>query len=395
MRHPLTALPQMMALTQVPLLSWPIAWQSAKSGSPGSNSSLNGSAAQAAPAPIPEKYRQSLQQECLTRNNRFLRGLNRYVRSTAAGPQPNPSESIPSPYGTLHLYRSHKAEARRRPLIFCIPSLINKYYILDLTPETSLMQAVNEMGFDAAMVEWNLPTEADAGKDIAAYVSDVLALLQAQWEHIDRPIIALGYCMGGILATALAQLFERVQGLVLLAAPWDYAEYPLARVPQAQQARWRELIQQEPLYSADAVQTLMILANNNRLYKRFARFADATDPEEIQQFVALEHWANDGMPLTQRVAEECLLEWPVENPLLNGEWAVEGEKIRPESLKIPALAALPQRDAIVPEAVSRPLAQTLPNCDITQPCGGHVGMVAGDCRIELQRALNGWLKRGF
>lgn len=385
MKHPLTALPQMVALTQVPLLSWPIALPSANGASPGSNSSSNGSAA------LPPKVMEALQRECLKRNQLFLRGVNRYARSTAPGPQSSAKKSVVGQYGTLHLYPSADPDARRRPMFFCVPSLINKHYILDLTPETSLMQAINAMGFDAAMLEWPTPRAEQADKSVADYVIDMMGLLQEQWEHIDRSLIMLGYCMGGILATAVTQLFERVRGLVLLATPWDYAQYPLATLQPDMRERWRRQIQTRPLYHADAVQSLMLLVNNDRLYKRFCRFAEMTDPEEMQHFVALEHWANDGMPLTQTVAEECLLDWPQNNPLAQGRWQVEDVIIRPEAIRVPVLAALPRKDAIVPEAVARPLAEALQDCTIATPCGGHVGMVAGTCRHELHKALQQWL----
>src|SRR3546814_9428720 len=37
-----------------------------------------------------------------------------------------------------------------------------------------------------------------------------------------QPIYVVGYCMGGLLATALAQLNPNVKRLILLATPWDF-----------------------------------------------------------------------------------------------------------------------------------------------------------------------------
>lgn len=342
-------------------------------------------------ASIPSALQESLQQESLKRAKQFLRGLNRYSRSLAAGPSPSPCRSHATPQGTLHFYFSDDAKAKRRPLIFCIPSLINRHYILDLTPQNSLVRRLNGMGFDAVILEWPEPTDADADKNMAAYVLDVLTLLQAEWEQINRPILALGYCIGGIVATALARLFERVQGLMLLATPWDYQHYPLAKMAENPHSQWHRQISEDPLFSAEAIQTLLYLANGERLFKRFSRFTDATAQEEMERFVALEHWAQDCLPLTRALALESLVEWPKQNLLAKGQWQVQGEVIDPAQITVPALAALPKKDVIVPDAVARPLADALPDCRILQPCGGHVGMVAGSCRKELESALNEFL----
>ncbi|EQD41214.1 Poly-beta-hydroxybutyrate polymerase, partial [mine drainage metagenome] len=37
-----------------------------------------------------------------------------------------------------------------------------------------------------------------------------------------RPIYLVGYCMGGLMATALAQITQKIKGLVLLATPWNF-----------------------------------------------------------------------------------------------------------------------------------------------------------------------------
>lgn len=387
--HPLLAMPQMMTLIQYQLMSWPVGLSSANGKSAPWKSSSNTA------WPISPTLLQKLQQESLRRNKRFLQGVERYRSSPLPAPQTSQNKTIRSKNGNLHFYYSKNETAKQRPLIFCIPSLINRYYILDLNTQSSLMRYINQLGYDALLLEWPIPTPENADKNAASYVLDTLQLLQEQWEQIDRPLIMLGYCMGGILALAIAQLFERVTGLVLLATPWNYGRYPLARLTSAQRNSLESYIDAHPLFSADNIQTLIYLSNSYRLYRRFSRFASMRDEEAIEQFVMMEHWANDGVPITRALARECLLEWPQHNTLARQEWDVAGERITPDTLALPALVVLPSHDQIVPEKSARPLSNALVGSHTIQPQGGHVGMVVGPHRQELHGHLANWLTRNF
>lgn len=383
--HPLCGLPLMMGLVQSQLMSWPIGLSYANNGSPLSKfSSANGQT-------LPPNYSQALHKEALQRNSQFVSGVLKYIHSPLPGPQPSASQ----PIGDLHYYASPHPVAKNRPAILCIPSLVNRSYILDLSPQTSLIRYLNNQGFDCYLLEWPLPNKADAEKKFEDYLLWLLDLLQQRWAEIDRPLIGLGYCMGGLMAVALAQLFPRVQSLVLLATPWDYTQYPLAQLTSEQEKLLDSWVEAEPLFQAEALQLLLYMANPYRLYQRFSRFAQEKCKESIASFVALEHWANDSIPITRALARECLIEWPRRNSVASGKWRVAGEVINPTALKIPALVAIPLHDHIVPACVSEPLGKLLPQATIITPHAGHVGMIAGMRRRELWDGLGEWLTHLF
>jgi polyhydroxyalkanoate synthase len=381
MTHPLYGLPLLQGLVQSQLLSWPIGLR---------HSPLcNATSLPAVPPTLPAAYLHALHQESMRRSHLFSQGVLRYRHSPHQGGEQLSPHHIW--HENLHFYPSSQAIARRRPLILCIPSLVNKHYILDLKADASFIEHLNALGFDCLLIKWPIPSEQDATKNLADYVIILLELLQAHWDRINRPLIGLGYCMGGIIALALAQLFPMVKGLALLATPWDYQHYPLAHFSTPQQTLLTEWIDEAPLFSSEALQMLLYFAHPYRLYQRFSRFANETNEEVIASFVALEHWANDGIPITRAIARESLLEWPQQNPFMQQQWKVAGERITPQRLTIPTLIAIPMQDHIVPATVSEPLAASLPHATLIRPQAGHVGMIAGLKRHSLWQPLGEWL----
>eukprot|EP00899_Mesostigma_viride_P016925 jgi/Mesvir1/25233/Mv20301-RA.1 len=90
--------------------------------------------------------------------------------------------------------------------IFILPPWINKYYILDLSEENSLIKWLVENNFQVFLVSWVNPTKELADKDFEDYLHQgVIEPL----EHIQKlgfeKVNAAGYCIGGtLLAIALS-----------------------------------------------------------------------------------------------------------------------------------------------------------------------------------------------
>ena len=125
---------------------------------------------------------------------------------------------------------------------------------------------------------------------------------------------------------------------------------------------------------------------------RFA--AMAPDSREARDFILLEDWLNDGVPLTAKVARESLFGWYADNTTGRGEWRVAGTTIDPGRFLKPALALIPSGDRIVPPASALALADGLPRARKRVTTAGHIGMVAGtrartNCYGYLARWISG------
>ena len=95
-----------------------------------------------------------------------------------------------------------------KPILF-IPPWINKYYILDLTPEKSLVRWLISQGFTVFMISWRNPDARMAEKDWGNYLLEgPMAALDAITKITNCSSVHLvGYCIGGtLLACALAYM---------------------------------------------------------------------------------------------------------------------------------------------------------------------------------------------
>src|SRR5262249_13639989 len=108
--------------------------------------------------------------------------------------------------------------------VLVIPSLINRAYILDLSPEKSLLRFLASQGLRPLLIDWGRPDAPERGFTLTDYIAGRLeAAAAAAVEIVGGPLGVVGYCMGGLLALALAQRCPRVvKALALLATPWDF-----------------------------------------------------------------------------------------------------------------------------------------------------------------------------
>ncbi|HKF61821.1 MAG TPA: alpha/beta fold hydrolase [Dongiaceae bacterium] len=272
------------------------------------------------------------------------------------------------------------------PPVLVVPSLINRAYILDLLPERSFMRFLAERGFRPFLVDWQAPGEAERHFDLADYVLGRLAgaldaVIEVCGPRSSPGVILVGYCMGGTLALGLAQhRASDLAGLALLATPWDFhAE----RVEQAELLA-ALLPGYEPVLGVlgelpiDMIQALFAALDPSLVLRKFLGFA-GLDPasEKARQFVALEDWLNDGVPLAASVARECLGQWYGANATARGAWRLRGHAVLPQRIKTPSLAVIPDQDRIVPPGSALALAEVLPDCRVLRAPTGHIGMMSG------------------
>jgi polyhydroxyalkanoate synthase len=104
-------------------------------------------------------------------------------------------------------------EVHARPLLV-IPPWINKYYVLDLQPENSMMRWMVEQGYTVFVISWVNPDTALGNKRFEDYLMEgpLAALAAIEAATGEKEINAVGYCLGGtLLSIALAYLKAKKQ----------------------------------------------------------------------------------------------------------------------------------------------------------------------------------------
>ena len=108
-------------------------------------------------------------------------------------------------------YKPLTAKVHERPMLF-VPPCINKYYILDLQPENSVIRYTVEQGHRTFVVSWRNPDESLKDKTWDDYIEHgpIAAIHTVQAITGAETLNTLGFCVGGtILSTALAVLAAR------------------------------------------------------------------------------------------------------------------------------------------------------------------------------------------
>lgn len=127
-------------------------------------------------------------------------------------------------------YRPLTAKVHARPMLF-VPPCINKYYILDLQPDNSVIRYTVEQGHRTFVVSWRNPDESLKAKTWDDYIEQgpIAAIHTVQAITGAETLNTLGFCVGGtILATALAVLAARGEqpaaSVTLLTTLLDFAD---------------------------------------------------------------------------------------------------------------------------------------------------------------------------
>jgi len=344
----------------------------------------------------PKTFAAALEAEIRARFDQLAAGIDSYRQHPLRRTLPEPP--VLWQEGTTRLL-DYRAAAGGGPVLLAVPSLINRAHILDLTAERSLMRALAAAGTRPLLVDWGAPGDAERDFSLTDYIAGRLEqTLDRVLSEVGGPVVLLGYCMGGLLAVALAQRRRRdLAGLVCLAAPWDFhAERPSqARLLGASLSLLEPLLRNLGELPVDAIQALFAGVDPLQVIRKFVGFAGLDpDSERARLFVAVEDWLNDGVPLAAPVARECLAGWYGANTPAGGRWRVAGEVVDPGALDLPSLVVIPDQDRIVPPASAEALARVLPRAEALRPAAGHIGMIVGGAAVErLYKPLIDWLSR--
>jgi polyhydroxyalkanoate synthase len=257
------------------------------------------------------------------------------------------------------------------PPLVLVPSLINPPRILDLDEQVSLTGAIARMGRRVLLLDWGKATERSFS--VAGHVEQLLVPLL---RSIGEPVALVGYCLGGTMAIAAANLVP-VERLATIAAPWRFAAYPEAS-KKALADMWRHsqaAAEQLEALPMEVLQAAFWSLDPERTVRKFAEFG-RLDPgsADARRFVELEEWANEGEPLPYPAARELI------EDLFGKDLPGSERWIGSDRLTIPTLHLTAEHDRIAPAA-------TAPMGDKVAIRSGHVGMIVGSAREQLHEAL--------
>ncbi|MEQ8201072.1 MAG: alpha/beta fold hydrolase [Syntrophomonadaceae bacterium] len=279
--------------------------------------------------------------------------------------------------------------------VFLVYALINKAYILDLTPGSSLVEHLVNRGFDVYLLDWGEFEWEDRYTSFEELVLDHIrpAVRQAAQKAQSPDISILGYCMGGTFAAMYTALFEKpvVRNLICLASPLDFSNpgrfmgYDADRLVDTMELVPKSFISWgtrllDPWGS--------YVGTFSRLWTKLE------DERDAHHWRALYKWATDNVNFPGVAFREWLRDLYQENKLVNGEIILGGRRVELGRIKADLLAIAGTRDYVSPPYQIAPALQYMSSRDKTylEYQVGHGGVVLGaTARDTIYPTIADWL----
>ena len=280
-------------------------------------------------------------------------------------------------------YKPLTAKVYERPFLL-VPPCINKFYILDLQPENSLIRYCVEQGHRTFVVSWRNPDESLAQATWDQYIEDAVIKAIEVTQDITgaETINALGFCVGGtMLGTALAVLAARgeepVNCATFLTTLLDFTDTGILDVfidENFVKYREAQFAQGGLMPGRDLATTFSFLRPNDLVWNYVVgNYLKGETPPPFD----LLYWNSDSTNLPGPYYTRYLRQMYLENNLIKpGKMTVCGEQIDFRQVKLPVYLYGSREDHIVPIGGAYASTQVFPGKKrFVMGASGHIAGV--------------------
>src|ERR671930_41760 len=299
----------------------------------------------------------------------------------------------------------------KSPLLI-IYAPINRFYIMDLNPKTSVVRNLISNGLDVYLLDWGYPISSSKGvggeqeeqdnqsllslSDYINYINDAVQTIKDRTGLEKVPI--LGYCWGGILALIYTSLNNKsVKNLSLMATPVDFSKDSTILANWSRAIDVDRMMDEFTNMSGQVFDLLFIMRNPPRYafdkYMKFFKKLDDTD--FVKTFFDVENWLYDTPPIPGNLYGQIINDCYKNNLLITpNRMKIDGKGIDLRNVNVPLLVIDAEKDDLVTGSSSMAVSEYVSSKEkefLINP-GGHVALCIGDtAHKELWPKVAKWI----
>jgi polyhydroxyalkanoate synthase len=308
----------------------------------------------------------------------------------------------------LH-YRPRAKRTTDIPVLI-VYALVNRYYILDLQSDKSVVRKMLDDGLDVYMIDWGYPSGADRWLTLDDYINDYMnaAVDEVRKRSGQDKINLIGVCQGGTFSVIYTALHpEKVLNLVTLVTPVDFDTNKGLLHVWAKALDVDRLVDAYGIIPGDIMNTGFLLTDPFRLLidKYVGLFekmeCDRADEEcllaneeTVKNFLRMEKWIFDSPNQAGEAYRQFIKDCYQKNLLIKNQLMIDGKKVDLRNIKVPLLNIMAERDHLVPNDASKPLNDAVGSTDKDMAIypTGHIGIfVSGKSQREIVPKITSWL----
>jgi polyhydroxyalkanoate synthase len=342
---------------------------------------------------------------------KFKRGIELFFKPHDFSVGTTPSEII---FTEDKMKLIHYIPAVEKPYpvpVLIVYALVNRYYILDLQPDKSMIKKLLDEGFDVYIIDWCYPSGVDRYLTIDDYVNGYMnnsVDMIRERSGLDK-ITLFGVCQGGTFSMMYAALHpEKLKNLITLVTPADFdTDKGLLHV-WAKNLDVDKIVDYYGIVPGDFLNAGFLLTDPFRLMiDKYVSLSERhkCEPEDkeceivyeetVKNFLRMEKWIFDSPDQAGETFRQFIKDCYQKNLLIKNEMMLNGKRINLKNITMPLLNVMAEFDHLVPNDASKPLMDAVSSSDkemLVFPTG-HIGIFVGSkSQKEVCPKIAEWLK---
>jgi len=342
--------------------------------------------------------------------HKFVKGVEIIMESPDFSVGTTPSEVIYTEDKMKLIHYIPTTHVQYKIPVLVVYALVNRYYILDLQPDKSVIKKLLNEGLDVYVVDWGYPKGSDKYLTLDDYISGYInnCIDKIRDTHKIDKVTLMGVCQGGTFSIIYSALYpDKVKNLVTLVAPVDFSTDKCSLNVWAKSLDIDKLVDYYGIIPGDLLNSAFLLLDPFRLLiDKYVGMFDKIDcesdenclkanEENMRNFLRMEKWIFDSPDQAGEAYRQFIKDCYQKNLLIKNDMTIGGKKIDLKNIKMPLLNIMAEFDHLVPNEESKPLLGAVSSTDKEETVfpTGHIGIFVGSkSQKNVCPKIAEWLK---